>query len=321
MIKKSLNEIFIDTIREKIPEKGKLTNKLIEILSIEKEAIYRRLRNDVPFTFAEIVTISRSLSISLDNIVGLMHMNAPYQFQMIDYIYPTKLDYAKLDNYIAVLKYMQKESFSEVAEASCTLPEPIFLNYKHLTRYHLFKWNYHHHFGSKPLISFHDIQIPERLAALQQAHFAEIGHIKHTFYIWDFLIIQYLINDIQSFASLNMITPEDVKILKEELFRMLDYMEELALNGQYKETGNRVFIYISDFNFEFSCSYMESPNHRISVMKAFTLNGISSIDEEAFINMKNWVNSYKRLSNMISVSGEKTRIQFFNRQREIVNTL
>ncbi len=42
----------------------------MDIISIGKEAVYRRLRGEVPFTFYEVSLLSQSLGISLDQIVG-----------------------------------------------------------------------------------------------------------------------------------------------------------------------------------------------------------------------------------------------------------
>ena len=61
-----LYENLVMAIREKYPERGKLTNMLADLLMIEKEAVYRRLRGDVPFTIFEIAAIANKLDISLD---------------------------------------------------------------------------------------------------------------------------------------------------------------------------------------------------------------------------------------------------------------
>lgn len=56
-----LYENLVMAIREKYPERGKLTNMLADLLMIEKEAVYRRLRGDVPFTIFEIAAIANKL--------------------------------------------------------------------------------------------------------------------------------------------------------------------------------------------------------------------------------------------------------------------
>ena len=62
-----LNTSLIEAVKEKLPLKENLANLLIDTLYIGKEAIYRRLRGEVPFTLEEAALISRKLGVSLDN--------------------------------------------------------------------------------------------------------------------------------------------------------------------------------------------------------------------------------------------------------------
>ncbi|MCC8143876.1 MAG: hypothetical protein LIO97_08295 [Tannerellaceae bacterium] len=58
-------------IQKRVPDRPKLVNMLMEILFLEREAVYRRLRGKVPFTFAEVVTITRKFYLSLDEIIQM----------------------------------------------------------------------------------------------------------------------------------------------------------------------------------------------------------------------------------------------------------
>ena len=49
MITNELNTGLVNAVREKLPSKENLANTLMDILYIGKEAIYRRLRGEVPF--------------------------------------------------------------------------------------------------------------------------------------------------------------------------------------------------------------------------------------------------------------------------------
>ena len=48
-----LHDNLLKAIREKIPQEENLASVLGNMLCIGKEAIYRRLRGDVPFTLLE----------------------------------------------------------------------------------------------------------------------------------------------------------------------------------------------------------------------------------------------------------------------------
>lgn len=76
MKKDLLYDNLLNAVREKIPQRTVLVNTLVDLLCIEKEAVYRRLRGEVAFTFAEIVTIANEFGISLDNLIGTVTAKA-----------------------------------------------------------------------------------------------------------------------------------------------------------------------------------------------------------------------------------------------------
>ena len=47
------NANLIEAMKEKLPLKGQLADMLMDTLYIGKEAVYRRLRGEVPFTLQE----------------------------------------------------------------------------------------------------------------------------------------------------------------------------------------------------------------------------------------------------------------------------
>ena len=60
MITNDPNTNLIEAAKEKFPAKGQLANILMDTLYMGKEAIYRRLRGEVPFTFQEAAIIQRT---------------------------------------------------------------------------------------------------------------------------------------------------------------------------------------------------------------------------------------------------------------------
>ena len=123
------------------------------------------------------------------------------------------------------------------------------------------------------------------------------------------------------FASINLITPGELKELQEELMLLLEKLERFTAKGRHEDTGNEMYIYLSNINLDKSYSYVSSQNCHLSMLKAFTLNVISSFDLETFNRLKSWMNSLKRSSTLITVSGEKERVRFFNDQRQLVSDM
>ena len=70
MKKDILLNYLLEQIRKKTPPGTNTASMLSDILCIGKEAVYRRLRGEVPFTFYEISRISEKLNISIDGVIG-----------------------------------------------------------------------------------------------------------------------------------------------------------------------------------------------------------------------------------------------------------
>lgn len=73
----TLNNNLQKAIRNTLPEDKNIANVLTEILFIGKEAVYRRLRGEVPFTLYEAALIVKQLGISLDSLITTTCTNNP----------------------------------------------------------------------------------------------------------------------------------------------------------------------------------------------------------------------------------------------------
>lgn len=314
----TLHENFLNEIKKLVPKKIKRTNLLVEILSIEKEAVYRRLRGEVAFSFREIVIISQKLNISIDNIMGITsEKSRPSHIKLTNHVEPFETDYEMFEEYIRVLE-TGKEKGSQFIEASNVFPLSIIYKFDTLTRFYYFKWDYHYNNSN---ILFENFHLPRRLKTLQNRNLIESKRFNSTTFVWDPLIIQYLVNDIRFAHNMQLMNDNAIESLKQELHDLLNYIEHIALAGYYIETNNEVNIFIANINLDTSYIYLETPMHRVSLVKAFILTAIASLDEKTFLKTKTWIQSIIRTSTLISVTSEKQRIAFFETQRELVNQL
>lgn len=92
-----------------------LANTLIDMLYLGKEAVYRRLRGEVPFTLAEAATISQKMGVSLDKLVGSNKgMNAIFDLNIIHYSEPLETYYSIVDNYVKIFQEIKGDPSSGV---------------------------------------------------------------------------------------------------------------------------------------------------------------------------------------------------------------
>lgn len=320
MITEQINNGLIEAMKDRVPAGMNLARVLMDLLYIGKEAVYRRLRGEVPFTLAEAATISGKLGISLDRLVGANSANnAIFDLNLIRKDDPMEAYHDMLDDFLKLVTAINGDSVSEISTAANMVPLVFTMKYDMLSKFRFAKWMYQNQkIGMSD--KFQDIVIPDKFYRKQKEYVEQVENIGHVCFILDNMLFISLVNDVKYFMSINIIGPEELHTLKEEMLAMLDSMCALANTGKFR-SGKDIQMYISNINFEATYSYMQARNFYISMLRVFSINSITSKDADVFRNLKDWINSLKKFSILITQSGEMHRIQFFNKQREIINSL
>lgn len=311
-----LQNKFVTVLKQKIPMH--LARTLMDILPLEKEAIYRRLRGEVSFSFVEMATISTYLGISLDNIANKIspYRSQCYQLHVRNYSDIKSIDLNMSYEYIKAINIASESPDSEFGIAANTLPLHISLLHNPLYRVYLLKWWYQSGKIPGESLVYSNVQMPEPEKKTYQDFIDAVSRVKYTFFIWDKSFFMSLINDINYFYSIRIISPEDIVMLREEMSRLLDTLEHFADSGIFETTGNRVETYISNINFDTTYSYLYSDNVHISMSNAYSLGAFTTLDKDACVDMKNWIMGLKRSSTLISGAAQHEKIMFFEKQRE-----
>ena len=319
MIANTLNTTLIEAVREKLPSEARLAKTLMDILYIGKEAVYRRLRGEVPFTLSEASLISQKIGISLDNIVGVSFSNkAVFDINVVQHDNPFDTYYSIIDRYVKVFHILKENPTSEMGTSSNIIPQTLYFKHDILSKFRLFKWMYQNE--SIQCKSFETLEIPQKLIDKQKEFVGLTQHIRSIDYILDSMVFRHMVNDIQYFADVHLISDSDKKKIKEDLLQLTYELEELASKGK-SEFDNDIRIYVSNINFEATYSYVETVSWQVSMLRVYAINSITTQDHDMFCSLKEWILSLKKFSTMISKSGELQRILFFKKQREIIETL
>jgi len=313
-------EGFMRVLQKKIPHKATLANTITDILAIDKDAVYRRLRGEVNFSFAEIAIIAKNLGISIDKIAGIENIQSkPSTINISRQVNPTEYDYEMFEGHVNLLKSIKNEPDTKIMEIGNAISHYLYQDYEYITRFNLFRWNLASSYGdARP---FHKIIIPERLRILQKETCKYARYISSTLYMWDPSIFQRYVTSIKYCDRVRLIREEDIALIKNDLMDFLNAIENLAIKGKHEETGNEVSFFISDLPFDSNYSCIESKNIHLTLFRAFLLNASVTFDEEVFNEVLSWMRTVQRMSTLISVSGEKIRTAFFDAQRKIIDTI
>lgn len=318
MVKNNLHENLLNELKLKIPNNAELVNTLSDILSLGKEAIYRRLRSDVQFSLEEASLISYRIGISLDQLNNVSILKRPFIFKIADFANPQEKDYKLISEFVDFLDFIKDSPDTEIGMAVKLIPDALHLHYRYITRFYLFKWIYQ--YDNNNIKKFENVVGTDRILEILNKMGDLLRHIKKTYYIFDQKIFENFTDDIRYFKSIGLVNDNDIKLLKDDLHVCLDDIEMLASKGM-NTLGNKVEIYLSNLNFEAGFSYVKSENYKLSIIRAFTMYDITSSDVITFDNSQKWMQSLKRASSLISESGEIARSNFFDRQRQIVDDL
>jgi hypothetical protein len=313
---------FIETLEEKIPKKTDLARFIADTLNIEKESAYRRLRGDIQFSFREIFLLAYKMNFSLDKIAKTATFEGSTNLLSLPNTTGIREGNSALliESVCHFLRKLTLQPYSEWAMALSGIAFPLYQHYSLISRFFVLKHIYH---NGNPCVRqpFEEVRESEKVLDLREEFYTLLRNINHTYYIWDNKITPVLVNDINYFRNIHILTEAETQALKEDLICFFDELEQLAITGEYKETGNTFEFYISDVDIDSNYAYLWSENLFRSFYTAFIFITTISTDEIVYESIRDWIHSLKRCSTRISVINDRERTLFFDKQRKIVNTL
>ena len=319
-MKNKTRDNLIATIRKNIPEEINLTIFLSNLLNISRESAYRRIRGEINFSFEEIAILSQDLGFSLDNIVGTKRDgNALFNIHMlqdIDYldIYVTKiLEYGRL------FREKSEQMDTKVRISINKMPYFFHIYYKSLSRFQIYKWLYQNQ-KITPNDRFSSFVLPEKVLNAHQTFFQDIQKVRNVTVIMDNNVFWSVAKDIDYFYKRGLLSEEELIVLKAELHAIVNWVEQVATDGVCPN-GGKIDMYVSAVDLEASYLHFEYGLGQFSQVRIYSISAIDSFNERLCRIQKEWIESQKRYSVLISESGEMQRFEYLNKQREYIDNI
>jgi len=320
MINEIWKDRFIAELFEKYPQKNKLVSALMELLSLEREATYRRLRKEVDFTTQEIITISSVWNISFDSIIGTSTGQVPFLMRPFNYITPSDDDLKVLLHVIQTINNFKGYPETELMDICNKLPRQLIAGYDYLNKFYLFKWKYEYTNGNKE-VPFSQILISDEKRRLTAEFHQVIKTVPQTSFIFDRLLFDNLANEILYYHSIQMITNDEKELIKKDLVNLLDYLSDIANNGCYPDTKTKVNIYVSRLNLNTNYSYTHSNQLSVCFVHVFDKYEIYTFDKDMVANFRTYMQLKKKSSLQISDVDKIGCLDYFTKQHQIVDLL
>lgn len=314
-----VNQLLIEAIKSKISPQKDLVNYITDLLFIEKEAVYRRIRGEVLFSLWEATTLAHELNLSLDELISKVYNKDKTSMTIhLPQHYTGGLQEPwHIEQDLYFLKELTAEPYSEMGVALSDISSSLYYYYSHLARFYHFKYFYN--LGEKmPYSKVHES--PQQIQ--YRRDFYDVYHkMSTTYYIWDRSILNNLKSDILYFHNIQLISREEVLSIKKDLYTFLKDLHKWCDLGRYPDTGNKFELFVSNTHIDLIYAYMWTEKKYASMYTAFTLLTTSSVEEIPFNNLSHWIKSLKRCSEQISFANEKERIRFFEEQLAIVDSI
>ena len=312
-------DAFMERLSKRHSKKGELAEALMDLLSIERESAYRRLRREIIFPANELVKIALAWDISLDEVIGVESQQVIFKARLLNYIQSSKEDIESMQKLIQGLHALTNIPDLEYLEVCNKMPRSLTAGFLYLRRFQLLEWMYQ--CTNEEVRPFSQVAFLPEVAKLSSEYYVYIKKLPSVSYIWDYMLFDSVICSIRYFHSIDLITDEEKELIRNDLYALIDYMSEVAVKGCWLETGNEVNLYISHINIDTNYSYYYSEIVKICRVHAFAKNEITTDNPVIAEDFRNWMQLKKRSSVLISETNEKARIEFFKKQRQLVDEL
>ncbi|MXO03494.1 helix-turn-helix domain-containing protein [Flavobacterium sp. HBTb2-11-1] len=310
-------------IKEFLPEGTNAAHLLMDLLSLGKESVYRRMRGEIEFTLDEMIKITNRFGISIDDIIASGKITSKWAILNLDtlvtYENYTEQYCERLKEYLAIFQKMQSAKRANISTASNAIPISFLFLYKKLSQFRHYKWHYLKR-GAKPNFAFSSMVLPDEIIKIEK-HFAEESNkVPMKTIVIDEDIFLCIIRDIRFFYSQQLITKMEMLELKQELLELVSLIELVVETGSFY-AGNSMMIYLSKINIDGIYHNIEYDNEELCFQGTFYMDLICFNNVKFFKKQKEWIDLLKRFSILLTQSGDRQQLEFFENQRLLINSL
>ncbi|GEM_PF-3949583 len=313
-----LNKVISNLFIEKMQKKSIAVNTLSEILDMDKKSIYRRLNNEVSFSFSEVCKVSYALGISID---GLIKKNLFGIILNGFVICPdSKSNIEELIDIISKVKQwiinISEEPGSEMGHISNLIPTVFFDLNKEVLQFHYYCINYIK--GNKSFTQMKEninfIRITDALYELTR----EYLKMKQYYLIISPNPVALFLQKINYYRSIRLLTEEEFIKLKGYVADYIDLLESITGTDSFGPYKAKCAIYISELDYNSSFLYFYTGKGSFSSIQMYMLGWHISFDAECNQLVKMWFDEMKESSVLITQSNFNRRMLFFEEQRKLL---
>ena len=312
-----LQNRLLERIVSNFPKKSEAVDALSSMLSIGKDAVYRRLRGDTLLTPDEISLLARTYNISIDALILDNTDSIFFNFNAFTQKITSIEQYLKgIQTNLAQIRQLPEV---EILYASSEIPFFYYSFFPELMGFKLFVfgrtiWDLDY----LRQLKFHFQLLPYHAVEMAQDIMENFISIDTT-ELWSFNVFDNTLNQIEYHSRSGQFeNPEDAIVLLDRLKDLAKHMCHMAeegrkfkINGDPK-MGSKFRLYHNEMIYTNNNIFVKSPHYKAVFTTYASPNFLRSTDPRMFEFMEDWFQKVQRKSNAISEQAEKDRNWFYN---------
>lgn len=319
-LKDKLNKELTAILHKYFPQTKELANFLIDTLDLSKESAYRRIRNEVYFTFEEVAVLASKLDFSIDKLVGANNKKAYLNMPLYKTDKPEDMYKEILLSNIQATKRLHEAKQAMQYTVLNRLPYGLIIYSDVISKFYYYKWYLHTHKG-KIKTPFSEFEVPHFLTECFKEYAWVSSHTGGKInLILDENIFLYLIKEIEYFKRSDLLNDNDLEIFKEQLLQTVDLTADTVRKGT-NECDAEIKVYLSELDIEPNYSYAEYDDNVSFFIWSPAGEIVSSTNTEFCIRQKEWIESLIRHTTLITQCNEIKQLHFFDTQRKYINEM
>ena len=320
-----LHRELFNKIKDSLPPHISMVDTIAELLDLSYDSVYRRIRGEKPVSLEEVKLLSDHFNLSLDQVLEL-HSNKVL-FTDVESDNPINKFEQYLDGLIRQLEYFNGFSKKEMFYLSKDVPIFYFFYYPELAAFKSFFWcrsilNEPGFDNQKFSVNKFDVSKYFERGQKILKGFNQLPSVE----LWNYESINSTILQISYYRDAGIFeTKADLDMVVDSCDAMLFHLQKQAekgykfLPGNNGETGGaQLRFYINELILGNNNIIIDLDNTRTAYLVSAVLKYISTTDKKFTSKMFNDFQTLISRSVMISQTGERERVKFFNALREKV---
>ncbi|MDH5398603.1 MAG: helix-turn-helix domain-containing protein [Cyclobacteriaceae bacterium] len=314
---KSLQQTFLELVKQKHEYSGGFADDLAELLCISKDSAYRRIRGETPLQFDEIQKLSLHYDISIDHLLHVDNSVISFVNRTINYN-----DYTLKEYLISVhedLDIALHQKINRLIFAAKDIPPFHFFQFEELTHFKLYFW-------LQNLVRSEELKdanysreiISEEILGITRSIWEKYVNIPVT-EIWSDESVNVLLRHIMYYYESGKVSRDQARTLVEEYRELIRHIKGQAEHGKKYYFGRpesgaagSYKLYYNELSISDNTIFYDMEGVKATFITYNMLNTLHTTDEVFSQNVEHHLDTVMKKSSLISSASEKTRNQVFN---------